>query len=216
MAAHSIMFVATLAFLAGVSSLGHPCSLSLLPGYIAYLVGSKSPIFEVFSGVVFTSGIVTTLAILGALLSSIGSFIMSVLPWVQIVVAIAIIFLGVAQIIDLNLPSFSPRMKLGKGYFGLYLLGAGFGLVISACTAPVFISVILYAFISGFQNGIVALVSYGLGMGIVFTATSVITLKAKKSLMNKITQHSIWINRVMGSILVIAGLYIAYISLHLI
>jgi threonine/homoserine/homoserine lactone efflux protein len=53
-------------------------------------------------------------------------------------------------------------------------------------------------------------------MGIVFTATSVITLKAKKSLMNKITQHSIWINRAMGSILVIAGLYIAYISLPLI
>ena len=216
MAAHSLLFVASLAFLAGVSSLAHPCSFSLLPGYIAYLVGSKSPIFEVFSGLVFTSGIVTTLAILGALLSSIGGLIMNIMPWVQIVIAIAIVFLGIVQITDLNLPSFSPRMKLGKGYVGLYLLGVGFGLVISACTAPVFISVILYSFISGFQNGIVALVSYGLGMGIIFTATSVITLKAKKSLMNRITQHSVWINRIMGSILVIAGLYIAYISLPLI
>jgi hypothetical protein len=47
----------------------------------------------------------------------------------------------------------------------------------------------------------------------VFTTTSVIILKCKKSLMNKITQHSVWINRIVGSILAVAGLYIEYISL---
>lgn len=66
---------------------------------------------------------------------------------------------------------------------------------------------------SGVQNGIVALVPYGLGIGMVFTTTSVIILKCKKSLMNKITQHSVWINRIVGSILAVAGLYIEYISL---
>jgi len=187
-----------------------------LPGYIAYLVESKSLTHGVFSGLVFTSGLITVLAILGALLSSIGGILVTYMPWLQSIVGVAIIVLGLLQIIGLGLPSFSPRINLKKGTLGLYVFGLGFGLVISGCSAPVFFSIILYSFISGLQNGILALASYGFGMGLITMAVSLITLRTKQSMMSKITQYSTWIDRATGAILIAAGLYILLVALSVV
>ena len=205
----------TFPFLAGVSSLFHPCSFALLPGYMAYLIESKSMNRGILAGLVFTSGLVTTLSIIGALLSFVGSFLIAYLPWLQLVVAAAIVLLGLIQIFQLNLPSFMPRMRVSKGIVGLYLFGLGFGLVISGCSAPVFFSIILYSFVSGFQNGVLTLASYGLGMGLVTMAVSIITLRTKQSMMNQIARYSNWINRITGIVLIVAGLYILNSALAL-
>ncbi len=205
----------TFPFLAGVSSLFHPCSFALLPGYMAYLIESKSMNRGILAGLVFTSGLVTVLSIIGALLSFVGSFLIAYLPWLQLVVAAAIVLLGVIQLAQLNLPSFMPRMRVSKGIVGLYLFGLGYGLVISGCSAPVYFSIILYSFISGFQNGILTLASYGLGMGIITMAVSIITLRTKQSMMNQIARYSNWINRITGTVLIVAGLYILNSALAL-
>jgi cytochrome c biogenesis protein CcdA len=208
-----ILFNFAFAFLAGLSSLLHPCAFALLPGYIAYLVESESLTHGVFSGLVFTSGLVTVLTIFGALLSSIGGILIAFLPWIQILVGVAIIVLGVIQAVGLSLPSFSPGVRLRKGTLGLYIFGLGFGLVISGCSAPVFFSIILYSFIGGIQNGVVALAAYGLGMGLITMALSLVTLKTKQTILNRIAQHSKWIDRITGSILITAGLYIVFVAL---
>jgi len=205
----------TFPFLAGVSSLFHPCSFALLPGYMAYLIESKSMNRGILAGLVFTSGLVTTLSIIGALLSFVGSFLIAYLPWLQIAVAAAIVLLGLIQIFQLNLPSFMPRMRVSKGIVGLYLFGLGYGLVISGCSAPVYFSIILYSFISGFQNGILTLASYGLGMGLITMMVSIITLRTKQSMMDHIARYSNWINRITGIVLIVAGLYILNSALAL-
>jgi cytochrome c biogenesis protein CcdA len=215
-----VLFRFIFAFLAGISSLCHPCSFSLLPGYVAYLAASNHPnqssSHGTIAGLMFTAGIVTTLLILGALISSVGGFVIGFMPWLQIVVGIAIIGLGVVQMFELNLPHLSPRITIRNGLLGLYIFGLAFGLVISTCSAPIFFSLILYSFISGFQNGILALASYGLGVGAIVISVSIITGRAKTAITNKLTQYSTWINRIIGSILIIAGAYICYISLPLI
>ncbi len=182
---------------------------------MAYLIESKSMNRGILAGAVFTSGLVTVLSIIGALLSFVGSFLIAYLPWLQLVVAAAIVLLGVIQLAQLNLPSFMPRMRVSKGIVGLYLFGLGFGLVISGCSAPVYFSIILYSFISGFQNGILTLASYGLGMGLITMAVSIITLRTKQSMMNQITRYSNWINRITGIVLIVAGLYIMNSALAL-
>ena len=96
------------------------------------------------------------------------------------------------------------------------MFGLGFGLVISGCSAPVFFSIILYSFISGVQYGILTLATYGSGMGAITLAVSLITLKTKQSLLQKITRHYDWINRVTGIVLIIAGIYILRIALSVI
>ncbi|MEM3004809.1 MAG: cytochrome c biogenesis protein CcdA, partial [Candidatus Bathyarchaeia archaeon] len=97
---------------------------------------------------------------------------------------------------------------LGMGVFGL-----GFGLVISGCSAPIFFTIILYSFISGIQNGVVALAAYGLGMGLITMAVSLVTLRTKQTILNRVSQYSKWIDRVTGAILIIAGLYIVFVAL---
>ncbi len=169
----------------------------------------------ILAGVVFTSGLITVLSIIGALLSFVGSFLIAFLPWLQLVVAAAIVLLGLIQLTQLNLPSFMPRMRLTKGILGLYVFGLGFGLVISGCSAPVFFSIILYSFISGFQNGILTLASYGLGMGLITMSVSIITVRTRQSMMNRIARYSSWMNRITGIVLIVAGLYILNSALAL-
>jgi cytochrome c biogenesis protein CcdA len=182
---------------------------------MAYLIESKSLDRGILAGLVFTSGLVTVLSIMGALLSFVGGVLIAFLPWLQLVVAAAIMLLGLIQIIQLNLPSFAPRMRVKKGIVGLYLFGLGFGLVISGCTAPIFFSIILYSFISGFQNGILTLAAYGLGMGLVTMVVSIITVQTKQSMLNQIARYSSWINRITGFVLIAAGLYILNSALAL-
>lgn len=206
----------TFAFLAGVSSLCHPCSFALIPGYIAYLVESKSLSHGILVGSIFTSGLITALAILGTLLSFVGSILIKFIPWLQLAVGFMIILLGLLQMVDLSLPSYSPKIQVKKGVLGLYLFGIGFGLVISGCSAPVFFSIILYSFISGLQNGILTLAAYGLGMGVITIAVTVATLKTKQTMLNQLNRYSNWINRITGIILVAAGLYILGIALSVV
>ena len=202
-------------FLAGFSSLFHPCSFALLPGYMAYLIESKSLDRGILAGLVFTSGLVTVLSIIGALLSFVGSVLIAFLPLLQLVVAVTIVLLGLIQMLQLNLPSFMPRMQLAKGIIGLYVFGLGFGLVISGCSAPVFFSIILYSFISGFQKGVLTLASYGLGMGLITMVVSIITLRTKQFMLSQITRYSSWISRITGIVLIVAGLYILNSALAL-
>ncbi|MGB6680677.1 MAG: cytochrome c biogenesis CcdA family protein [Candidatus Bathyarchaeia archaeon] len=212
----SLLFSLSFAFLAGVSSLLHPCSFALIPGYIAYLVDSKSLTHGILSGLTFTAGLISVLAILGSLISFVGGILATVLPWLQLIVALAIIFLGLIQMAGLTFDSIAPRFKVKRGFIGLYVFGLAFGLVISGCSAPVFFSIILYSFISGIQNGILTLISYGLGMGIITMAVSVLTLRTKQTILNKINRYSNWINRITGIILIAAGFYILHNALSLI
>lgn len=182
---------------------------------MAYLIESKSMDRGILAGVVFTSGLVTVLSIIGALLSFVGGVLIAFLPWLQLVVAAAIMLLGLIQIIQLNLPSFAPRMQVKKGIVGLYLFGLGFGLVISGCTAPIFFSIILYSFISGFQNGVLTLASYGLGMGLVTMVVSIVTVQTKQCMLNQIARYSNWINQITGVVLIAAGLYVLNSALAL-
>jgi cytochrome c-type biogenesis protein len=194
----------------------HPCSFALIPGYIAYLVESKSSTHGILSGLIFTAGLISVLAILGALISFVGGILVTVLPWLQLIVALSIIFLGLIQISGLTMDSIAPRFKVKRGFIGLYVFGLAFGLVISGCSAPVFFSIMLYSFISGIQNGILTLISYGLGMGIITMAVSVLTLRTKQTILKKINRYSNWINRITGIILIVAGLYILRNALSLI
>lgn len=212
----SLLFSLPFAFLAGVSSLLHPCSFALIPGYIAYLVDSKSSTHGILSGLTFTAGLISVLAILGALISFVGGILATVLPWLQLIVALAIIFLGLIQMAGLTFDSIAPRFKVKRGFIGLYIFGLAFGLVISGCSAPVFFSIILYSFISGIQNGILTLISYGLGMGIITMTVSILTLRTKQTILNKINRYSNWINRITGIILIAAGFYILHNALSLI
>ena len=85
MSLETLAFDLAFAFSAGIFSIFSPCSFPLLPGYIAYMVGSKaSGKKAVLVGGICTLGFLTVFTILGAVASSVGSIFIRYLPWLQL------------------------------------------------------------------------------------------------------------------------------------
>lgn len=209
----TLAFDLAFAFSAGVFSIFSPCSFALLPGYIAYMAGSKaSGKKAVAVGVVCTLGFMTVFTTLGAVASSVGSIFIRYMPWIQLVAALLIIVLGLTMLlnIQLPLPMMSLRTRENIGLLGMYTFGLTYGLA-STCAAPIFFSIVLYAFVGGILRGIAISLTFSLGMGFVFIVVAILTAEAKKSVVQKAEALTQWIRRLSGLVLITVGAYLFYL-----
>lgn len=201
------------AFSAGVFSIFSPCSFPLLPGYIAYMAGSEVSLKRsVTIGVVCTLGFMTVFITLGAIASSIGSIFIKYIPWIQLITAILIIILGLTMLLDIPLPLPMASIKTSKhlGLLGMYTFGLTYGLA-STCAAPIFFSIVLYAFVGGILRGISTALAYSLGMGFVFILLAILTAEAKRSAVQKVATLTPLIRRLSGLVLITVGIYLSYL-----
>lgn len=213
MSLETLSFDLALAFSAGVFSIFSPCSFPLLPGYIAYMAGSKASVKKAATvGVVCTLGFMTVFTTLGTIASSIGSIFTKYIPWIQLIAALLIIFFGLTMLINISLPlpMISLKARENLGLLGMYAFGLTYGLA-NTCAAPIFFSIVLYAFVGGILRGTSASLAYSLGMGSVFIVLAIITAEAKRSVVQKVAALSRWIGRLSGLVLIAVGAYLVYL-----
>lgn len=210
----TLAFDLAFAFSAGVFSLFSPCSFPLLPGYIAYMTGSKASGKQAaVIGGICTLGFMTVFTMLGAIASSIGSIFTKYLPWFQLIAALLIIVFGVTMLVNipLPLPLFSLKARKSVGLLSMYTFGLTYGLASLTCAAPIFFSIVLYAFVGGILRGVATLLAYSLGMGAVFIVSAILTAEAKRSVLQKIAALTPWIQRLSGLVLIAVGAYLSYL-----
>jgi cytochrome c-type biogenesis protein len=201
------------ALASGLLSLLSPCGFAILPAFVSYRLGSKASVKKAFaSGAVSTLGILTVLSLLGSAAATVGSFVVQNIPWINVVVAISIILLGFVMLADIPLPSLPipPRYIKAKGFVGLYGFGVAYGLGASACTAPIFFSILIYAATIGIVNGVLILSLYALGMGAGLIAVSVLTAGAMDLMLKKISGITPKIHKLSGLAIIIFGVYLLY------
>ena len=204
------------AFTSGLFSLLSPCGFALLPVYVSYRLGSKATIKKAFAGgVVSTVGVLTALSMLGVVASTVGSLIVEHIPSINVVIALIIIALGLATLANIPFPSLRvpSRLVKSKGLLGQYAFGLAYGLGISACTAPIFFSVLAYAVTVGTFRGALILGLYALGMGAGLIAVSVLTAGAKNLALRRISDVTPKIHKLSGLIVLVFGLYLLYQNL---
>lgn len=214
MSLETLAFDLAFAFSAGVFSLFSPCSFPLLPSYIAYMAGSKaSGKRAAIVGGVCTLGFMTVFTMLGAIASSVGSIFTKYVPWIQLMAALLIVVFGLTMLtnISLPLPMISPKTRENIGLLGMYTFGLTYGLASLTCAAPIFLSIVLYAFIGGILRGIFTSLAYSLGMGFVFIVLAVLTTEAKRSVVQKVAAITPWIRRLSGLVLIVVGAYLFYL-----
>ncbi len=179
------------AFSAGMVATVNPCGFAMLPAYLSYFMGRTGDDSTVprdllrGAGVGFgmTTGVLTVFLAAGALISAVGVAMARYIPWLGLVIGLAVAGIGVTMLIrprlqiGLNVPnpaeSRSSLVRTG-GYRAFYLFGAGYGLASLGCTLPIFLIVMTQALAAGgFVPGMVVFLAYGLGMGLVLLALSV-------------------------------------------
>ncbi len=197
-------------FIGGLlTSLG-PCSLSLLPVTVAYLAGFNEGQNPFTRSLIFCSGIVLSLVLLGSLSGLLGRIYGQLPQVLGIVVPIITILMGLnlLGIFKIRLPN-GPDPETWQGKipkpFAPIAAGLTFGLASSPCTTPVLAALLAWIAKDGNPaTGIVLLACFGSGqvMPLLLAGTTAAIIPRLLSM----RAISAWIPSLSGVVFLTTGL----------
>jgi len=209
---------ALLAFGAGVLSFLSPCVLPLVPAYLGYLSGisvikgEEIPRRKVFlHALAFVLGFSAIFTLMGASAGLVGRFLYQIMPWVQKIGGLVIIFFGLHVIGVLKIPFLYQEKRLGHstslgwGYASSFLTGVFFSAGWTPCVGPILAAILLLASNTAtMMQGAFLLAVYSLGLGIPF-----LLMGAAFSAVSEWLRR---LNRYMNAISIASGLFLIIIG----
>ena len=211
----------SLALAAGALAAVNPCGFALLPAYVGLAVsgdddGPSHRARAVARALRFTVGMtvgfVVVFAVAAAVLAGVSSALLQVLPYLTVVMGLALIGVGAWLLAGRELPGL-PRLggrAPGRGFGSVVGYGATFALVSLSCTIGPFLAVVFSSLSAGGWAGVLAsFVVYSLGMGAVVGVLSVAVALAQDQVVRAMRGAGRVLPRVAGALVVLAGAYVA-------
>lgn len=203
-----------IAFLEGIITFISPCLLPMLPIYLTFFAGgSQRSTGKTLSGALgFVLGFTAVFVALGALAGTVGSFLRSHQPIVDIVSGLIVIFFGLHFLGVFKLELFrgmGTHQPKSPGFFSCLLFGIIFSVGWTPCVGAFLGSALALASQQAHAGeGMLMLLTYSLGLGIPFVISAVL-IDYLKSAFAWIKQHYRVINAVSGSLLILVGIFMA-------
>ncbi len=205
-------------FLGGLISASSPCVLAIIPlviGFVGgYSQGNKKK--ALLYSLTFALGLSITFTILGATASLVGRLFGDVSKlWYYLVAGVALIMgLHLLGLIKISFPKTVDLRTKHKGILGAFLLGLLFGMVSSPCATPI-LAVIL-AFVATkarIMYGVSLLFVYALGHCALIIAAGISAGFVESFAQSRgITNFSNLAKKASGLLIILAGIYILWIS----
>lgn len=220
------MFEATYGYALGAGLLAavNPCGFALLPAYISLLVGGDQGdggrLASVGRALLLTAamtlGFGAVFGGFGLLAAPAADAVARQLPWVTIVIGLALVGLGGWLLAGRSLPSLAPRLARGpevtRRFGSMALFGAAYAVASLGCTVGPFIGLVV---IAGFQQGSLLagvghFLAYAAGMALVIGSVALAVALARVSLVNRLRRATPVLARAGGALLLLAGGYVAW------
>lgn len=210
-----------LALAAGMAATVNPCGFALLPAYLSAFVGLDGPRGRVGAigravtvSIVLTAGFVTVFGAFGLIVTPLALRVEQHLPWATIVIGVGLVGLGIALLRGRQLIVKLPKLDKG-GRDGtlpsMFLFGVSYAVASLSCTVGPFLAVTTSTFRSrSWVSGLGVFVTYGVGMGVVITTLTVASALARAGIARRLRNLLPVMNRFAGTLLVVAGSYVAY------
>ena len=216
----SPLTLAAFGFVAGVGAFFAPCAFALFPAYISYYLtaagpGRETPGRSLALGLTCAAGSAVFFALAAVAISLLGGVASQYFVAMKPAIAVAVIALGVGLIADIRLPAVALALG-GAGQrlppaAGLFLYGFGYALATTGCTLPIYVSIIVLPLTSGFGGAaLVTFASFAAAMAFMMVLTSLLVGMAKASVLRRLQASTVWIKRMSGAVLIVAGLYLGY------
>lgn len=206
-------------FFAGLLTFLAPCTLPLVPGYLAFISGAgtreereknRGKIF--WNGVAFIIGFSLVFIILGTIAGLIGSAFAPYQVWLSRVAGISIIVFGLFMIGILKIPILNQEQRLKApsifkrgNLAGSFLFGSTFSLGWTPCVGPILGSILLLASTGATAlEGALLLATFSLGLAVPFLFIAFSISRAEKYL-EKISKYLNMVSVVGGIFLVMLG-----------
>ena len=216
----SPLSLAVLGFLAGIGGFFAPCAFALFPGYVSYYLTASGDTGSVRRslglGLACAAGAVLFFAVIGCAITLLGGAISPYLIATKPAIALAVVALGVVQVLDVRMPSLAlplgvtPHRGLPVGT-AVFLYGFGYALASTGCTLPLYVSITVLPLTSCFSGAaLLTFLAFASAMAILMLVTTLLVGLAKQQLVAAFQRSTVWIKRASGVVLILAGLYLGY------
>lgn len=198
-----------------LSILLSPCHLSSIPLVVGFISsqGKISLKRTFYSSLVFSVGILTTIALIGIITASLGRLMGDIGSIGNYLVA-GIFFLVGLYLLDIIKLDWNRGLKQtkAKGLLAALILGLLFGLALGPCTfaymAPV-LGVVFQTAQTNYFLAMVFLLAFGIGHCSVIVGAGTLTGKVQKYLnWSEESKTILWIKRICGILVILGGVYL--------
>lgn len=199
-----------------LSILLSPCHLSSIPLVVGYISSQgKISVGRTFNiSLVFSVGILITIAAIGFITASLGRLMGDVGVYGNYLVAVIFFLVGLYLLdiikIDWNLTGF--RKTNSKGLLAALILGLLFGIALGPCTfaymAPV-LGIVFQTAQTNYLLAVIFLLAFGIGHCAVIVGAGTLAGKVQKYLnWSEDSKTIMWIKRICGVLVILGGIYL--------
>lgn len=214
------VWVALLAsFVWGILSiLLSPCHLSSIPLVVGFISSQgKISVGRTFNiSLIFSVGILITIALIGVITASLGRLMGDVGVFGNYFVAAIFFLVGLylLDIIKIDWNSAGLKQTKTKGLLAALILGLLFGIALGPCTfaymAPV-LGVVFQTAQTNYFLAVTFLLAFGIGHCAVIVGAGTLAGKVQKYLnWSEESKTILWIKRVCGVLVIFGGVYLVY------
>ena len=178
-----LFLLVPISILSGFMSFASPCTLPILPAYIAYtLRTSKMNVFGM--SVSFFLGLAIVFVFLGMSAAFVGSYLKSNIGIFSEIAGIAMILFGLYTLSGRGIPGLKITPSSPITYFGAFTFGGMIGMAWTPCVGPILVGILLLAATTvSLQTGGLLLFSYAVGLAIPLILVSAYLSKTDKDSM---------------------------------
>ncbi|OBI49741.1 hypothetical protein A5707_16095 [Mycobacterium kyorinense] len=209
------------ALAAGLVAALNPCGFAFLPGYLGLVIaGSQETSRSAalaragLATVAMSAGFLTVFGVFGLAISPVIASAEKYLPFGTVVIGVLLIGIAIwllaGKDISVVLPKLAggaPTARLGS----MYGYGLGYAVASLSCTIAPFLAVISTTFKQGsILSGVLAFVAYAAGMTITVGVAALTVALAGSSATAAFRRVLPYVNRIVGVIVLLTGLYVAY------
>ena len=210
-------------FILGIMAAVNPCGFVLLPTYLVYYLGTElnrqdenktTTLRRGLSvGIAVSSGFIGLFLVVGIISRAFTTVIRDNAKYAALVIGIGLVAMGIAMLFGWKLPIAQPDVSVQRKRttWNMFLFGIVYAIASIGCTIGLLISVILGSINRhGFISGVISIVLYGLGMGLLVTSLTVALAFARVGLVSTIKKSFKWFDKVSAVLVVLTGLYLAW------
>jgi cytochrome c biogenesis protein CcdA len=209
------------AFIAGLACVLTPCGVGLLPAYVGLLLerggraGGSRMARALGGGAQAALGIVAAYAALAVLFWAFGNALRPLVPWLAPALGLALAALGLFALAGKGWPVLrfggAGGLRPGSGFAAF---GAAYGLAGFACTGPLFLPVLLLAFLQGPGTGLAAFGLYTLAVAGTLVAIAGFVAAGRSTHAGQMVARAPWLHKASAAILALGGLVVAWYGAH--
>jgi cytochrome c biogenesis protein CcdA len=214
------------AFSAGLVAAVNPCGFPMLPAYLSWFIGTDRDdtdtaarvLRALGSALAVSLGFLAVFSALGIPINAGVSSIYRWMPWLTIVIGVALTLLGLAMLGGFQLKVALPRLdRAGKDrrFGSMVLFGVSYAIASLSCTLPIFLVVVAGTVErENALSGFLAFVAYSVGMSVVLMVLSLALAFARDGMVRRLRSALQYTDRAAGALLVLVGMYLVYYGIH--